>query len=166
MIDIDQKTLQLRQISILKGSRPVIIKILKGDYPYKGRYLLTIGEDSIYFYQLGLFYNYKMRKAVDFKIPYDNLTGYRFAFEKTCNKRITLIFKDELEFAFTFICECEEAGNNEKNAMEVMKRLKEKKIFQKNNLKGGKRAQRTISTRDQLFVKEIRSPSKKRGFFG
>ena len=171
MIDIDQKTLQLRQISILKGSRPVIIKILKGDYPYKGRYLLTIGEGIFHlrwFNKWNHIYKeeYKMRKAVDFKIPYDNLTGYRFAFEKTCNKRITLIFKDELEFAFTFICECEEAGNNEKNAMEVMKRLKEKKIFQKNNLKGGKRAQRTISTRDQLFVKEIRSPSKKRGFFG
>ena len=166
MIDIDEKTLQLRQISIIKGNRPVIIKILKGGYPYKGRYLLTIGEDSLYFYQLGLFYNYKRKNAVNFKIPYSNLCGYRFAFEKTCNKRITLIFKDELEFAFTFICGCEEAGHNEKNAMEVMKQLKEKGIFQKNNLKGGKRAQRTISTRDQLFVKEVRSPSKKRGFFG
>ena len=166
MIDVDAKTLQLRQINIIKGIRPVIIKILKGNYPYKGRYLLTIGDDCIYFYQLGLFYNYKKKNGVDFKIPYSNLSGYRFAFEKECYKRITLIFKDELEFAFIFVCDCEESGNNEKNATEVMKRLKEKQVLQKNNLKGGKRAQRTISKRDQLFVKEVRSPSQKRGFFG
>ena len=42
-----------------------------------------------------------------------------------------------------------------------MIKLKEKEVFQKNNLKGGKRAQRTISKRDQLFIKEVRSPSKK-----
>ena len=47
-----------------------------------------------------------------------------------------------------------------------MKKLKEMNILQKNNLKGGKREQRTISKADQLFVKEVRSPSKKRGFFG
>jgi hypothetical protein len=46
------------------------------------------------------------------------------------------------------------------------KKLKEMNILQKNNLKGGKREQRTISKADQLFVKEVRSPSKKRGFFG
>ena len=166
MIDVDNKVLDLRQRNFIKGNRPVLINILKGDYPYKGKYLLTIFDEAIYFYQLNFFYNYKRKKAVDFKIPYDNLMGYRFAFDKTCQKRITLIFKDELEFAFRFLCECPESGNNEKNAMELMKKLKEKSIFQKNNLKGGKRAQRTISKADQLFVKEVRSPSKKRGFFG
>ena len=161
MIDVDDKVFALRQRNCIKGSRPVLINVLKGNYPYKGKYLLTICDDSIYFYQLSFFYNYKKKKAVDFKIPYDNLEGYRFAFDKTCKKRITLIFKDELEFVFNFLCECYESGKNEKNANELMKRLKEKGIFQKNNLKGGKRAQRTISKADQLFVKEVRSPSKK-----
>ena len=161
MIDVDNKVLNLRQINLLKGSRPVIIKILKGDYPYKGKYLLTVCDEAIYFYQLNFFYNYKKKKAVDFKIPYDTLTGYRFAFDKACYKKITLIFRDELEFTFRFVCECPESGKNEKNAIELMKILKEKNIFQKNNLKGGKRAQRTISKADQLFVKEVRSPSKK-----
>lgn len=166
MIDVDKKTLQIRQSGLIRGIRPVIVKILKGNYPYKGRYLLTMTDEGLCFFQLGLFYNIKKKKAADFKIPYDTLIGYRFAFEKLFYKRITLIFKDELEFPFVFVCDCTEAGNNEKNATEIMKRLKEKKILQKNNLKGGKREQRTISKRDQLFVKEVRSPSKKTGIFG
>lgn len=161
MIDIDEKVSKLRLSHGIKGSRPVVVDVLKGDYPYIGRYLLTITDDSIYFYQLGLFFNYVKYKPKDFRINFSELSGYRFAFEKTCYKRITLIFKDELEFAFLFICDCPESGKNEKNAIEVMKKLKENGVFQKNNLKGGKRAQRTISKRDQLFIKEVRSPSKK-----
>ena len=161
MIDIDEKVSSLRLSHNIKGSRPVIIDILKGNYPYIGRYLLTITDDGLYFYQLGLFYNYVKYKPKDFKILYEELSGYRFAFEKACFKRITLIFKDELEFAFLFMCDDPSTGKNEKNAIEVMKKLKEKEVLQKNNLKGGKRAQRTISKRDQLFTKEVRSPSKK-----
>ena len=161
MIDIDEKVSKLRLSHGIKGIRPVVVDVLKGDYPYIGRYLLTITDDSIYFYQLGLFFNYVKYKPKDFRINFSELSGYRFAFEKTCYKRITLIFKDELEFAFLFICDCPESGKNEKNAIEVMKKLKENGVFQKNNLKGGKRAQRTISKRDQLFIKEVRSPSKK-----
>ena len=166
MIDVDAKTLNLRQIGVTQGVRPVIIKIIKGDYPYKGNYVLSVGDEFIFFNHLNFRYNYKKKKAVDFKIAYNSLDGYRFAFEKTCYKRITLIFKDGLEFCFKFVCDREEAGHNEKNAIEVMKKLKEMNILQKNNLKGGKREQRTISKADQLFVKEVRSPSKKRGFFG
>ena len=33
MVDVDQKTIELRQIGVIKGSRPVLIKILKGNYP-------------------------------------------------------------------------------------------------------------------------------------
>ena len=161
MIDIDEKVLKLRHSHSIKGNKFVIVNILKGDHAYKGRYLLSITDDSIYFYQLGLFYNYKKKSSVDFRILLDSLIGYRFAFEKMYYKRITLLFKDELEFAFTFFCEHPDSGKNEKNAIEVMNKLKEKGIFQKNNLKGGKRAQRTISKRDQLFIKEVRSPSKK-----
>lgn len=166
MIDVEERTIKLRQAGVVQGVKPVIINVLKGNYPYKGKYVLSIGEECIYFSQLNFRYLYKGKKAVDFKIPFDNLEGFRFAFEKTCYKRITLIFKDGLEFCFIFICDCQEAGRNENNAMELMKKLKEKNVFQKNNLKGGKNGQRTISTRDQLFVKEVRSPSKKRGFFG
>ena len=165
MIDVDQKTIRLRQLGVIQGVRPVIAKIMKGKYPYKGNYVLSFDDEFIYFCNLNFFYNYK-RKGVDFKIPFRNLEGYRFAFEKTCYKKITLIFKDGLEFYFKFVCDCQEAGRNEHNANELMKKLKEMNIFQKNNLKGGKREQRTISKADQLFVKEIRSPSKKRGFFG
>ena len=166
MIDVDQRTIQLRQLGVVQGNRPVIIKVMKGDYPYKGNYVLSTGDDYIYFCHLNFRHRYKGKKAVDFKISYKNLEGYRFSFHKTCRKKITLIFKDGLEFYFTFVCDCEEAGHNENNAVELMKKLKESGVFQKNNLKGGKREQRTISKADQLFVKEIRSPSKKRGFFG
>lgn len=166
MVDVDQKTIELRQIGVIKGSRPILIKVIKGNYPYKGKYALLFNDDCIYFYHLTFFYNYKGNKARDFMIPYHNLIGYRFAFEKTCYKRITLIFKDNLEFSFIFPCDCSEAGHNENNANMFMKKLKDMNILQKNNLKGGKREQRTISKADQLFVKEVRSPSKKRGFFG
>ena len=166
MIDVNQKTIYLRQIGVIKGVRPVLIKLIKGNYPYKGNYVLSFDDEYIYFSHLNVLFNYKKRKAIDFKIAYRNLEGYRFTFEKTCYKRITLIFKDGLEFNFKFVCDCEEAGYNEKHANEFMKKLKEMNVFQKNNLKGGKREQRTISKADQLFVKEVRSPSKKRGFFG
>jgi hypothetical protein len=166
MIDVDLKTLQLRQLGVTQGVRPVIIKVIRGEYLYKGNYVVSIGDEFIYFNHLNFRYNYKEKRAVDFKISYDSLEGYRFSFEKTCYKRITLIFKDGLEFCFKFMCDCEEAGHNEKNAIEFMKKLKEMNVFQRNNLKGGKREQRTISKADQLFVKEVRSPSKKRGFFG
>ena len=87
MIDVDKKTFQIRQSGLIRGIRPVIVKVLKGDYPYKGRYLLTKTDEALYFYQLGLFYNLKKKNAADFKIPYDTLTGYRFAFEKLFYKR-------------------------------------------------------------------------------
>ena len=122
MIDVDQRTIELRQLGVMKGNRPVLIQILKGDYPYKGKYALLYNEDGIYFYQLKFGYKYKGKKAVDFIISYNNLIGYRFAFEKACYKRITLIFKDGLEFCFIFLCDCDEAGNNEKNAIHFMKK--------------------------------------------
>jgi hypothetical protein len=109
MIDVDQKTIHLRQMGVTQGVRPVIIKVMKGDYPYKGNYVLSSGDEYIYFSHLNFRYNYKKRRAVDFKIAYSSLEGYRFAFEKSCYKRITLIFKDGLEFSFKFICDCQEA---------------------------------------------------------
>ena len=165
MIDVNSRALELRQLGILRGTRPLLIKILKGDYPYVGEHVLTIDDEHIYLFKLNKKYMYKRKLARDFKIAYDNLEGFRFTFEKTCYKRITLIFKDGLEFNFLFVCECSEAGHNEDNAVILMKKLKEKNILQKNNLKGGKCEQRTISKADQLFVKEVRSPSKKRGLF-
>ena len=165
MIDIDERTIELRQINGIKGQRPVIIDVCKGPYPYKGKYAVLFSEECLNFYQLKGNYRYKGEKAIDFKIAYTDLVGYRFAFEKAYYKRITLIFKDELEFAFLFTCDHDEAGHNEANAMLLMGKLKEMKVFQKNNLKGGKREQRTISKADQLFIKEVRSPSKKRGLF-
>ena len=32
MIDVDKKTLQIRQSGLIRGIRPVIVKILKGNY--------------------------------------------------------------------------------------------------------------------------------------
>ena len=97
MLDVNKKILELRQTGLIKGSRPVIIKILKGNHSYSGKYLLTIGEDSLHFQHLSFTYNFKDRNAKNFKIPFDSLNGYRFAFEKVCYKRITLIFKDDLK---------------------------------------------------------------------
>ena len=56
-------------------------KVIKGKYPYKGNYVLSFDEEYIYFCHLNLFFNYKKRKAIDFKIAYRNLEGYRFTFE-------------------------------------------------------------------------------------
>lgn len=165
MIDIDSRAIQLRQLGVLQGVRPVLVKVLKGTYPYKGNHSVTISDDFIYFNQLTKRYTYKGRKARDFKISYESLCGFRYAFEKACYKRITLIFKDGIEFCFIYLCDCTESGHNEENAAILMKKLKEKNVLQKNNLKGGKCEQRTISKADQLFVKEVRSPSKKRGLF-
>ena len=166
MIDIDSRAIALRKLGVIQGNRPVLIKVLKGPYPYKGKYALLVNDDCVHFYQLNFNYKYKGKKAIDFMIPYQHLEGYRFSFEKAYYKRITLIFNGGLEFPFIFPCDSDESGHNEANAMIFMKKLKEMNILQKNNLKGGKREQRTISKADQLFVKEIRSPSQKRGFFG
>ena len=73
MIDVDQKVLKLRQSYSIKGTRPVVVDVLKGDYPYIGRYLLTITEDYLYFYQLGLFYNYVKYKPKS--LPYRYTRG-------------------------------------------------------------------------------------------
>ena len=166
MIDVDARAIELRKLGVLRGTRPVLIKILPGEYPYEGHHVLTFDDEHIYLFKLSKRFTYKKKLARDIKISIDNLDGFRFSFEKPCYKRISLLFKDGLEFNFIFVCECQEAGHNEDNATVFMKSLKEKNVLQKNNLKGGKNEQRTISKADQLFVKEVRSPKKKRGFFG
>ena len=165
MNDLDVRALELRKLGVLRGKSPVLVKILPGDYPYEKHHVLTFDDEHIYLFKLSRRFTYKKKIARDIKIQISNLSGFRFAFEKTCYKRITLIFNDGLEFSFIFLCECEESGHNEANAQLLIKKLKELNIPQKNNLKGGKCEQRTISKADQLFVKEIRSPSKKRGLF-
>ena len=54
MIDVDAKTLQLRKMCVTQGVRPVIIKIIKGNYPYKGNYVLSVGDEFIYFSHLNI----------------------------------------------------------------------------------------------------------------
>ena len=165
MIDLSKQAIILRQKGLIKGIRPLFINILKGDYPYKGNYLLTIEDDCLHFYQLKRNYDYAGKKARDFLISFDKLSGFRYAFYKPYYKKITLIFKDELEFCFIYVHGYEEAYDNEPNALALMKVLKEKHIYQQNNLKGGLNVQRTISKTDQFFTQEVRSPSKKRGLF-
>ena len=87
MIDVDQRTIELRQEGFMKGVRPVIIDIIKGGYPYKGKYVMCYAEDCIYFYQLDGGYRYRPHKAVNFMITYESLIGYRFAFEKAEQKQ-------------------------------------------------------------------------------
>ena len=165
MIDLKAKLINLRQLGFMKGVRPLFVKILKGGYTYKGKYVLTTTEDSIYFYQLKGNYNFKGKKSVNFLIDFSNLVGFRHSFYKKHYRKITLLFKDGLEFSFIYVCDCIEAYDNEPNANSFMRTLKEKNILQKNNIKGGKRGQKVISKRDQLFTKEVRSPSQKRGLF-
>ena len=47
MVDVEQKTIELRQTGVIKGSRPVLIKIMKGNYPYKGKYALLFNEHPV-----------------------------------------------------------------------------------------------------------------------
>lgn len=165
MINLKEKLIHLRQIGFMKGNRPLFIKIKKGNYEYKGKYILTISDDAINFYQLRYNYNFKGKKSVNFLIYFQNLEGFRFSFYKKFWKKITLIFKDGLEFEFVYVANCAEAYDNEPNAKVLMQTLKDKGILQKNNIKGGKCGQKVISKRDQLFTKEVRSPSQKRGLF-
>ena len=165
MIDLKARLINLRQIGFMKGNRPLFIKILKGQYPYKGKYILTITDDDITFYQLKFNYGFKRKNPINFLIDFNNLVGFRHSFYKKHHKKITLLFKDGLEFSFVYICDCAEAYDNEPNAHCLIKVLKEKNILQKNNVKGGNRGQKVISKRDQLFTKEVRSPSQKRGIF-
>ena len=165
MIDLKAKLIKIRQLGVLQGTRPLFVKILKGNYPYKGKYILTLTDESIYFYQLKHNYNFKGKKATVFAIEFDKLIGFRHSFFKKHYKKITLLFKDGLEFSFVYICDCIEAFDNEPNAKVFIKTLKEKNVLQKNNVKGGKRGQKVISKRDQSFTKEVRSPSQKRGLF-
>jgi hypothetical protein len=165
MIDLKAKLINIRQIGFFKGNRPLFIKVLKGNYQYKGKYLLTLTDESIYFYQLKFNYGFKKNNPINFLIDFNNLVGFRHSFYKKHYKKITLIFKDELEFTFIYLCDCIEAYDNEPNAKNLFKTLKEKNVLQKNNVKGGNRGQKVISKRDQLFTKEVRSPSQKRGLF-
>jgi hypothetical protein len=165
-VDLQDRAIEVRSLGFMKGLRPLFIKVLKGPYPYKGKYVASFADEELYFYQLKGRYHYRGKKAVNFTISYQNLIGYRYSFYKMYYKKITLIFKDGLEFEFIFMCDCEEARSNERNAEDFMRNLKAKNVLQKNNIKGGKREQRVISKTDQLFTKEVRSPSKKRGFFG
>ena len=164
MSRLKEKTLYLRNQGVMKGGRPVFTKVLKGNYPYKGKYITTTSEEGIYFYQLSLLDKFK-KKGKNFIIEYNNLIGYRYTVHSTYYKKITLIFKDELEFNFIFLANCEDAYDNQPNADYLMQKLKDMKVYQRNNLKGGKRGQKVISKKDQLFTKEVRSPSKKRGLF-
>lgn len=148
----------------MKGARPFFTKVLKGKYPYKGKYITTTSEDGIYFYQLTITDKFK-KNGKNFIIEFKNLVGYRYTIYSTFYKKITLIFKDELEFDFIFLANCEDAFDNEPNANYLMQKLKDMKVYQKNNLKGGKRGEKVISKKDQLFTKEVRSPSKKRKLF-
>ena len=165
MVDLKAISIRLRQLGFMKGSRPVFNKVLKGGYPYKGKYVATITDTSIHFYQLKFNYGFKRKNPNNFLIEYDNLTGFRHSFYKKHYKKVTLIFKDGLEFSFAYISDCSEAYDNDPNASFLMKTLKEKNVLQKNNIKGGKCEQKVISKRDQLFTKEVRSPSQKRGIF-
>ena len=58
MIDLKAKLINIRQIGFFKGNRPLFIKVLKGNYAYKGKYLLTVTEESINFYQLKFNYGF------------------------------------------------------------------------------------------------------------
>lgn len=165
MIDLKERAIALRQYGIIKGIRPIFIKIEKGDYPYKGKYVMTIEDEHLHFYQLGWKYRYKGKKARDFLIRYKVLSGCRWQTYKIDRKRFVLIFDDELEFTFNYYFGNDEAYDNEPNILFLIKYLKEKGVPQKNNLKSGNYGkQKAVSKADQWFTQEIRSP-KKRGLF-
>ena len=162
MIDLSQRAIELRQYGIIKGSRPIFLKIEKGNYNYRGKYVMTIEEEHLHFYQLKFNYGYKGDK--DFLVKFSVLDGFRLVAYKENRKRFVLVFKDQLEFTFNFYCGSEASYDNEPNIKFLMMVLKEKGIAHKNNLKGGKIGQKTISKANQWLTQEIRSP-KKRGLF-
>lgn len=165
MIDLKERLLELRHAVIIKGNRPIFINIQKGDYPYQKKYVVTIEDEHLHFYQTKGNYRYLGEKARDFLIKFEQLGGYRWQTYKENYKKFILVFKDELEFTFIYPCGSDETYDNEANILHLSKVLKEKGIFQKNNLKSGNYGkQKTISKADQWFTQEIRSP-KKRGLF-
>ena len=161
MIDLKERLLELRHAGIIKGNRPIFIDIQKGNYPYQKKYVVTIEDEHLHFYQTKGNYRYLGEKARDFLIKFEQLGGYRWQTYKENYKKFILVFKDELEFTFIYPCGSDETYDNEANILYLSKVLKEKGIFQKNNLKSGNYGkQKTISKADQWFTQEIRSPKK------
>lgn len=165
MSNLKERTLQLRRLDCIKGIRPIFSKVLKGKHSYKGKYAITCGSDAIYFYRLKFNDTYKGKLDRDFIVTYEELDGYRFAIHSTLYKKITLYLKNDTVYEFIFLCHVEESYDNENNAIYLMQKIKEKGIAQRNYVKGGKCEEKVISKRDQLFIKEVRSPSQKRGLF-
>jgi len=167
MIDFQEQALKLKQSGVVRGLRPVFIKILKGDYPYKGKYLITIDDDKLRFYQLGFNYRYKGKKATNFYINISLLEGFHFSYYKEYYKKIMLMFKDGLNFEFAFMIGYEETTDNEPNMKAIMQKLKEKGVPSKNLIKkDGANGQKAITKTDQYFTQEIRGTQRRRGFFG
>ena len=164
MIDLKDRAQELRNNGIIKGKRPLFVDIVKGNYPYKGRYIVTYDEIGLTFCQLKRNYSYKGSKAIDFIIKYQMLEGYHLHFDTELTRKISLYFKDGLEFVFKYPCGYDEAYDNGHNATSFMENLKAHNILQKNVIKGGANGQKAISKTDQFIVKEIRSP-KKTGLF-
>lgn len=152
----------LRKDGIVKGVRPVIIKILKSNnYAYKGRYLLTLEAECLNFYELKLGNRYKGAKARNFKIEFKALSNYHDEYFKSLYHKANLYFKDGLCFSFLYLVDCTDAYDNDGNIKLIYEALKQSGISKKQIKKEGPNDQKAISKRDQLFVKEIRCPEKR-----
>ena len=166
MIDFHKEIIRLKSIGAISGQRPIYIEIQKGEYKFVGKYLLAIDKDRLVFYQLKKNWSLMTKKANNFYIKIADILGYHYAFYKEFNKRISLKIKDDFIFTFTFPFGFDEAYGNENNAIYLMNYLKERNIFQYNEIRGENLGPKEIKKVDQYFVKEIRSPEKRKGLFG
>jgi len=165
MIDFQEEGIRLRSEGLIKGSRPLFIDIIDSSSTVKGKYLLTLSNDRLLFYQLKKNYRLMTKNADNFYLMLESFVGYHYAYHKEFYKRITLNLKGDSFITFLFLIGHEEAYGNEENALKLMQFLKEKGIRQQNEIRRDNDGAKQIKKVDQLFVKEIRAPEKRKGLF-
>lgn len=166
MINFHDEIIKLKASGQIIGKRPVYIDIQKGDHNYKGKYLLTIDDKKLQFYELKKNYKFDEKLNNRFYINIELLSGYHYAYYKEFAKKISLFFKDGIRFDFVFEFGYSEAYGNEENAEYLMKYLKENNILQKNEIRSDNVGAKEIKKIDQYFVQEIRGQKpQRRGLF-
>jgi len=165
MIDFQDEILSLRNQGLIKGSRPLFVDIIDSSSDVKGKYLITIDKDRLLFYQLKRNYRLMSRNPDNFYLLLDAFTGFHYAYYKEFFKRISFNLKEEGFIKFLFPIGTEASFGNQENADYLMKFLKENNIKEQNEIRSDNLGRKKIKKTDQFFVKEIRSPQKRKGLF-
>ena len=165
MIDFQEESNTLRRNKDIIGQKPLYLIIQKGVHPYKGKYLVTINNDRLNFYELKNNWKLNKKNGDNFYIRISDIANYHFAYHKEFFKRISFRISNDIDLTIIFPLGNEWSYGNEDNALAIMKYLKENGVKQTNEIKGKNDGPKEIKKVDQYFVKEIRAPEKRKGLF-